>query len=58
MPIPIELSGAAVAGIFILMAIVACALSWVMCVIVDEWREAGWRDEELRGMSGNEEKSE
>lgn len=58
MPIPIELSGAAIAGIFVLMALVAVVLSWAMCVIVDEWREAGWLDEELRGMAGDEEKAE
>lgn len=38
--IPLHLSGAVIACIFALMALVAVALTWAMCVIVDEWREA------------------
>lgn len=43
--IPIHLSGAVIACIFALMALVAVALTWVMCVIADEWREAVFDDE-------------
>lgn len=45
MEIPIHQSGFVVAVIFILMALVACALTWVICLIVDEWEKAGWQDE-------------
>lgn len=40
--IPLHLSGAVIAGIFALMACVAVAITWVICVIADEWREAEW----------------
>ena len=40
--IPLHLSGAVIAGIFVLMALVAVAITWVICVIADEWREVEW----------------
>lgn len=40
--IPLHLSGAVIAGIFVLMALVAVALTWVICVIADELREVEW----------------
>ena len=43
--IPLHLSGAVIACIFALMALVVVALTWAMCVIVDEWREAAFDDE-------------
>lgn len=43
--IPPHLSGAVIACIFALMACVAVVLTWAMCVIVDEWREAAFDDE-------------
>lgn len=43
--IPLHLSGAVIACIFALMACVAVVLTWAMCVIVDEWREAAFDDE-------------
>lgn len=43
--IPLHLSGAVIACIFALMACVAVVITWVMCVIVDEWREAAFDDE-------------
>lgn len=43
--IPLHLSGFVIACIFALMACVAVVLTWVMCVIVDEWREAVLYDE-------------
>lgn len=46
MQIPIELSGAVIAGIFVLMALVAVAITWVICVIADEWREVEWHGED------------
>mgnify|MGYP003605087715 CR=1 FL=1 len=50
--IPLHLSGAVIAGIFVLMALVAVAITWVICVIADEWREAEWHgdfdEEELK----------
>ena len=46
MQIPIELSGAVIAGIFVLLACVAVAITWVICVIADEWREVDWRGED------------
>lgn len=42
--IPLHLSGAVIACIFALMACVAVALTWAMCVIADEWREAAVDD--------------
>ena len=42
MQIPIELSGAVIAGIFVLIALVAVAITWAICVIADEWREVEW----------------
>ena len=46
MQIPIELSGAVISGIFVLLAVVAVAITWVICVIADEWREAEWHGED------------
>ena len=46
MQIPIELSGAVIAGIFVLLAIVAVAITWAICVIADEWREVEWHGED------------
>lgn len=40
--IPLHLSGALIAGIFVLMALAAVAITWAMCVIVDEWRDVEW----------------
>jgi hypothetical protein len=40
--IPLHLSGAVIAGIFVLLAVVSVAITWVFCVIADEWREADW----------------
>lgn len=40
--IPLHLSGAVIAGIFVLIALVAVAITWVICVIADEWREVEW----------------
>lgn len=47
--IPLHLSGAVIAGIFVLMAVVTVAVTWAMCVIADEWREVDWHadDEEV-----------
>ena len=42
MQIPIELSGAVIAGIFVLLALVCVSLLWVAGVIADEWREVEW----------------
>ena len=42
MPIPIELSGATIAGIFALLACVSVVLTWALCVIVDEWGGDGF----------------
>ena len=44
--IPLHLSGAVIAGIFVLMAVVCVALSWAFCVIADEWREVDWHGED------------
>jgi len=52
MEIPIHQSGIVVAAIFILMALVACALCWVVCVIVDEWEKAEWRRDDLPELDG------
>lgn len=43
--IPLHLSGAVIACIFALMACVTVVITWAMCVIVDEWREAAFDDE-------------
>lgn len=43
--IPLHLSGAVIACIFAMMACVAVVITWAMCVIVDEWREAAFDDE-------------
>lgn len=47
MEIPIHQSGFVVVAIFTLMALVACALCWVICLIVDEWERAGWEGERV-----------
>lgn len=44
--IPLHLSGAVIAGIFVLIAVVAVAITWVICVIADEWREVDWCDDD------------
>ena len=44
--IPLHLSGAVIAGIFVLLACVAVAITWVICVIADEWREVEWHGED------------
>ena len=44
--IPLHLSGAVIAGIFVLLAVVAVAITWVICVIADEWREVDWHGED------------
>jgi hypothetical protein len=41
-----ELSGFVIAVIFVLMAVFALALSWAMCVIAVDWREAGFSYED------------
>lgn len=28
------------------MALTAVVITWALCTIVDEWREAGWQDEQ------------
>jgi hypothetical protein len=38
---PIELSGLAIAAIFAGFTLVAVALTWAVCAIVDEWEEMG-----------------
>jgi len=43
--IPLHLSGAVIACIFALMVCVAVVITWAMCVIVDEWRDAAFDDE-------------
>lgn len=43
--IPLHLSGAVIAWIFVLLALVAVAITWALCVIADEWREAAFDDE-------------
>lgn len=40
--IPLHLSGSVIAGIFVLLALVAVAITWVICVIADEWRGVEW----------------
>ena len=45
MQIPFELSGLAVAGIYILVAAGVVSITWAVAVIVDDWREAGASDE-------------
>lgn len=44
--IPLHLSGAVIAGIFVMLAIVCVSLLWVVGVIADEWREVEWHGEE------------
>jgi len=44
--IPLHLSGAVIAGIFVLLAVVAVAITWVICVIADERREVEWHGED------------
>ena len=34
--IPLHLSGAVIAGIFIALAVLAWCFAWILCVIVDE----------------------
>ena len=43
---PLHLSGALIAEIFVLLAVVAVAITWVICVIADEWREVEWYGED------------
>lgn len=45
--IPLHLSGAVIAGIFVLLAVVAMAITWVICVIADEWREVEWHADDI-----------
>lgn len=58
MQIPIELSGAFVAAVFALIALLAVVMTWAVCAIADEWEKAGFRAEgdrvELEGMEGGE----
>ena len=44
--IPLHLSGAVIAGIFVLLAVVAVAITWVIRLIADEWREVEWHGED------------
>lgn len=44
---PVELSGLTIAAIFAGFGVVAVALTWVMCAIVDEWEKMG--ADELEG---------
>ena len=48
MQVPIENSGAVVAGIFILAGFISLTLACAFCVIADEWRKAGFNEDDYK----------